>query len=514
MHSDARPLVEVGDVIADRYRIDRVLGRGAMGFVVAATHVELRKPRAIKFMLPDAMHGRESVERFLREARTAAELKSQHAVKIHDVARLPTGEPYIVMEYLEGTDFRALLKLRRTLPVQEAITYMLQVCEAVAEAHAAGIIHRDLKPANMFLARGVGGAPCVKVLDFGIAKHNDAQAPEDEVHLTSTDVILGSPLYMSPEQIISTRKVDGRSDIWSLGVILYSFVTGELPFRGESAHVVFAAVQRDAPPPPSVWKPELPAEIERIILRCLEKDPAHRYSTVDALAADLAAFAAGASQRHFQSTPELVDPADTQFPTQAWRPSSGQISFPYSPPAPPSTGRNAPAMSGGTQVMTPRPMPVAASFHGDQPAPAAQTNSPMVQSIAMTAPAKDRSRGLFLAGGGLGLALGVIALVVSLSRGGESTDAKQPAAAAPPPTPVTTAVPAPTAPAVESPVVTATAAAPEPAVTAKAPPPVPPVSTTKAAPRTAPTAKALPVATATAKSPSTVKGPPVRRRDD
>ncbi|UQA62818.1 serine/threonine protein kinase [Polyangium aurulentum] len=489
-----------------------------MGLVVAATHVELRKPRAIKFMLPDAMHGRESVERFLREARTAAELKSQHAVKIHDVARLPTGEPYIVMEYLEGTDFRALLKLRRVLPVYEAVTYMLQVCEALAEAHAAGIVHRDLKPANMFLARGVGGAPCVKVLDFGIAKLDDAQASADEVHLTRTDVILGSPLYMSPEQIISTKDVDGRSDIWSLGVILYGFVTGELPFRGESAHVVFAAVQRDPPPPPSVWKPDLPAELERIILRCLEKDPARRYATVEALAADLSAFAAEGAHRSYRGTPAPLDPADTQLPTQVWRSSSGQISFPYPAPPPSSSGQQASSSNGGTQVMAHRSMPMPSSPHGDMAAPVAQTNSPMVQSIAMSSPANNRARGLFLAGGGFGAALGIVALVVVMSRGGGSSDdVKQPAAAAPPTNvaPPPPPPPEPASPSTARPVVTASTT-PEPAM-APSPAPAAPASTTKTAIRTAPTptAKApAPVATAPATAKAPVKGPPVRRRDD
>jgi eukaryotic-like serine/threonine-protein kinase len=503
MNTAGRPPVDVGEVIADRYRIDRVLGRGAMGLVVAATHVELRKPRAIKFMLPEAMHDRDSVERFLREARAAAELKSQHAVKIHDVARLPTGVPYIVMEYLEGIDFRSLMKERRVLPVPEAVSYVIQACEAIAEAHAAGIVHRDLKPANLFLAKGVGGAPCVKVLDFGIAKVNDTEAPPDEVHLTRTHVILGSPLYMSPEQIVSTKNVDGRTDLWSLGVLLYSLVTGELPFRGDSAQVVFASIQRDAPPPPSLWSRELPAEVERIILRCLEKDPARRYSTAAELAAALAPFAVERTNLAASASRDL---SDTQNPTQVWR-SSGAQSSPSGSGAYGSSSANLSLSSsnGGTQVLPLAPASAPGISQSYSAAPAAQTNSPMVQSLVtqVPAPAENRARALLFAGGGFVLALVLVALVVVLGRsGGDSTDTKPTAAAPqtanPEPAPVATMAPAPT---------------PVPSAAPAAPP-----STTSVPVRTAPppsTAKAASAAATTpAPTSAPVKGPPVRRRDD
>jgi serine/threonine-protein kinase len=346
MDEGSPTLVRVGDVIAGRYRVDRVIGKGAMGIVVAATHIELHQVRAIKFMLPEALNDKESVERFLREARAAARLESQHAVKVHDVARLPSGEPYIVMEHLEGIDLKQYLAKRRVLPVAEAVTFILQACEALAEAHSAGIIHRDLKPANLFLVERPGGARCIKVLDFGIAKVHDAIDSETGGQLTSTHTVIGSPLYMSPEQILSTRNVDARSDVWSLGVILYALVTGMVPFRGDSTHAIFASVQRDDPIPPSNWVPHLPLGLERVILSCLDKDPARRCQGVAALAAGIMPFAPESARRLFPSA--YLGPAaapvasDIAMVTQVWRPPSpqqlGQGSAPQDVHGSPSLG--------------------------------------------------------------------------------------------------------------------------------------------------------------------------------
>src|SRR5262245_48407509 len=167
--------VKVGDILADKYRVEKVLGIGAMGVVVAAMHIDLQEMRAIKFMLPSMLGDAEGVERFLREARAAVRLKSQHVAKINDIGRLDTGAPYIVMEYLVGSDLKAVLEARGTLPVVESVRYLMQACDALAEAHRLGIIHRDIKPANLFVTTGPNGAPCVKVLDFGIAKVTGGQ---------------------------------------------------------------------------------------------------------------------------------------------------------------------------------------------------------------------------------------------------------------------------------------------------------------------------------------------------
>ncbi len=293
--------VRPGDILASKYRVERAIGEGGMGIVVAARHLELDELFAIKFLTAAALSGADAKERFLREARASARLKGQHVAKVHDVGRLETGVPYMVMELLEGTDFKRLLKERGPLPAGEAAAYLLEACEAIAEAHALGIIHRDIKPANLFLADRPIGRPCVKVLDFGISKQ---RAPEGD-DLTQTGSILGSPAYMSPEQMLRTRTVGQRSDIWALGVVLYELVTGVSPFHGDAVTEVVARVLNEDPEPPSRLRPDLPAWVDAVVLRCLKKSPDERFQTVVELAEVLEPHAAsgpsrfsGASRRH------------------------------------------------------------------------------------------------------------------------------------------------------------------------------------------------------------------------
>ena len=288
------PPVGPGDILAGKYRVERVLGVGGMGVVVAATHIDLLERRAIKFMLATHLGDAEAVERFLREARACSRLKGEHIARVYDVGRLENGAPYMVMEHLTGSDLRRQLKHRGALPVADAALYVLQACEALAEAHGLGIVHRDVKPENLFLTRGPDGTPSIKVLDFGISK---ISGPTADLAVTSTQAIMGSPLYMSPEQLRSSRDVDARTDVWALGVILYQLLTNNLPFAGENLTALITSVIFAKFIPPSVVKGDLPPALDAIVARCLERELARRYASVAELAADLVPFvpAAGAS---------------------------------------------------------------------------------------------------------------------------------------------------------------------------------------------------------------------------
>lgn len=275
-----------GDIIGGKYRVEHVLGEGGMGIVVAARHVELEELYAIKIMKRESLGCETQAERrFLGEARAAARLKGAHVAHVHDIGRLGTGELYMVMEYLQGTDLKKLVRTQGPLPVPVAIGYVLQACEAIAEAHGLGIIHRDIKPNNLFLLEGTNS---IKVLDFGVSKQPAAHNAE----LTGTNVILGTLSYMAPEQIQKSKNVDVRSDIWSLGVVLYELVTGGVPFLGDGIIEVFAQVSKDRPTPPSELQPGVPAAFDAIVARCMRVDPARRYRSVHQLALALHAVQA------------------------------------------------------------------------------------------------------------------------------------------------------------------------------------------------------------------------------
>ncbi|MGK4004482.1 serine/threonine-protein kinase [Sorangium sp. So ce1036] len=275
--------VHVGDVLLGKYTVERLLGRGGMGVVVAARHRELGELFAIKLLLPRALADAQAAELFLREARAAVQLKGEHIVRVHDVGRLETGAPYMVMEHLVGCDLQQIVFERGPLPVREAVDHVLQVCDALAEAHAQGLVHRDLKPANLFLTRRPSGAPLVKVLDFGISR----RIKPDATDLTNTLVLHGSPLYMAPEQMRRAKRVDTRSDIWSMGVVLHHLVTGMMPFPAETLTEVVARVLQEEPILPSQQRPGLPDALDTVVALCLQRRPEHRFQAIEELAAAL-----------------------------------------------------------------------------------------------------------------------------------------------------------------------------------------------------------------------------------
>jgi serine/threonine-protein kinase len=275
-----------GETLAGKYRIERVLGEGGMGLVVQATHLALDQQVAIKFLKDEALEHPEVVERFKREARAAVRVRGPHVARVIDVDQTPDGKPFMVMEYMNGEDLDAVLEKRGALTVEEAATYVLQACDAIAEAHAQKIIHRDIKPANLFLTSSEGRKPMVKVLDFGISKLQEGQGG-----MTQTAAILGSPYYMSPEQLRASKNVDERADIWSLGVTLYELLTGKRPFQAETLPEIVTHIVLNQPPTVRSIRPDVPEELEAIVLRCMRTKPEERYQNVAELARALAPFA-------------------------------------------------------------------------------------------------------------------------------------------------------------------------------------------------------------------------------
>lgn len=298
-----------GEIVGGKYEIEHVLGAGGMGAVVAARHKTLGQKVAIKFLLPRMTRTAGAHERFLREARASVGILSQHVARVLDVGTLEkNGAPYIVMEHLEGSDLKQVLVERERLDAEIAADWVIQACEAIAEAHQLGIVHRDLKPANLFIARHADGSPLIKVLDFGISK---ATTNSDSIpDLTRTDTMLGSPAYMSPEQVKSPKEVDHRTDVWALGVILYEALSGQLPFDGETVPALSAKICMDTPESLAKLAPKTPAEIVRVVERCLEKDPGKRYASVAELARALLPFAPASSRAIVERLGRMTSSAD------------------------------------------------------------------------------------------------------------------------------------------------------------------------------------------------------------
>jgi serine/threonine-protein kinase len=300
-------------VVGGKYRVERVVGAGGMGVVVAATQIDLERPVALKFLLPRVLARADCAARFSREARAAARLQSEHVARVLDVGQLPDGAPYLVMEFLSGMDMAALLKAHGPLPSVEAVRFLLEAIEAIAEAHRAGIVHRDLKPSNIFLADRTNGAAIIKVLDFGLSKFSD----NPEENLTSESSVMGSPLYMPPEQLLSTHHADERSDIWSLGVVLYELLTGTTPFRAAQMPELVAAILQKAPQPFDPEQAPVPASLQAVVFRCLEKNPAQRFADVGQLAAALASFGPPRSTRAVDRILHTLRPGSDKEPPRA-----------------------------------------------------------------------------------------------------------------------------------------------------------------------------------------------------
>jgi eukaryotic-like serine/threonine-protein kinase len=313
---------KVGEIIAEKFHVERILGIGGMGVVLAVRHLQLGEPYAIKCLLPRGAADPETVERFMREARAAVRIKSEHIARVSDVGQLANGSPYILMEHLTGRDLSDVLSVNGPLSIRDAVEYVLQACTGIAEAHALGIVHRDLKPSNLFLTQRLDGPSLVKVLDFGISKSLGEAAPHNP-SLTQTSSVFGSPAYMSPEQIRSAKNVDFRTDVWSLGIILHELLTGALPFTAETAGGLLSAIAADQPHGVRERRPDVSEELEVVIRRCLEKNVKNRFQSVSELAEALAPFADPGSLVSVGRIRRLSAPPSDRLPHLA-QPSSGK----------------------------------------------------------------------------------------------------------------------------------------------------------------------------------------------
>ena len=287
LDDDGAFYVSVGELVAGKYRVERVLGSGGMAFVLSAKHVELEQHFALKFLDERFLGNATVTERFTQEAKAACRIRSEHVALVYDVG-IHNGAPFFVMEHLEGRDLQAVVTESGPLRVDDAVEYVMQACEALAVAHGMGIVHRDIKPENLFLVER-SGLPIVKVLDFGISKV--ALTGGQPASRLTGELTLGTPCYMSPEQIRSTTSVDARSDQWSLGVVLYELLAGTEAFRADSVNAVCAAVLEREPPPLSELRPDLPPGLAEVVMKCLQKDAERRFADVAELAVALLPFA-------------------------------------------------------------------------------------------------------------------------------------------------------------------------------------------------------------------------------
>jgi len=381
---------KTGDVIADKYEVVGILGAGGVAYVIAAIHRELGEMVALKFLRPESLAYEDVVARFASEARAVARIKSEHVAHVLDVGSMPDGTPFIVMEYLEGQDLADVLGERRRLPVKVAVDYVLQACEALACAHAAGIVHRDIKPENLFLMQQAGSVEIVKVLDFGISKSVMAAVETHGRKAAKTTLPMGTPGYMSPEQIRACGNVDARTDIWALGCVLSELLTGKSTFEAPTQVQLGAVILERDPIALRKMLPEAPAELEAVILRCLAKDPDQRYQDVAELAVALYPFGPRRGRLSAERCHQVLKGQQGVVIEFNSVPPPGYGDTPI-----PVSSTDAVVDSAPTAVYVPQPL---------------RTSTPATLNVVEVASARPRRRGLFVAGVVMASAVAGVAL--------------------------------------------------------------------------------------------------------
>ena len=418
MSEDSRALPFVrGEVLGGKYRVSRVVGEGGMGVVVEATHVQLDERVALKFLRPEMLAMPDVVARFDREARAAVKLKSDHVARVMDVGKTQAGVPYMVMEYLEGKDLGETLAEQGPLPVPQAVEYIIQACEGIGEAHARGIVHRDVKPENLFLVKRDDGWRSVKVLDFGISKAVLVGPSAVDPNSKDTSAIMGSPHYMSPEQLRSTKTVDHRADVWSLGVVLFELLAGTMPFDENLEFTELVANILEVPHRRlRDLRGDAPIMLEAVVDRALEKDRNRRYQSTADLAVALLPFAPKRARATAERVTSITKAAGLTDP-------SFQIP-PSDMPPPSAEAMNLPTMAPPRLPnVTPAQMPLTTS------------NPSISGAVDAVAPPKRRVPIAAIAAGGVALVSLIAITAYTLGHTGDAKTATSATASAPVVTP-------------------------------------------------------------------------------
>ncbi|HET9625703.1 MAG TPA: serine/threonine-protein kinase, partial [Kofleriaceae bacterium] len=398
-----------GTILLGKYRIEELIGTGGMGNVVRASHLFLHQPVAIKLLLPEMAAVDSTKQRFLREAQATVKLKSEHSVRVMDVGSTPEGVPFMVMEYLEGNDLNQILRHHGPQQPGVVVDLMVQACEGIAEAHALDIIHRDIKPSNFFVTRRTDGSMLLKILDFGISK-----TPVGYDELTGTQMVIGTPSYMAPEQMKSGRAADPRSDIWSMGVVMYQLLNGRPPFAGASYAELVLKVGLEPPLPMMV---PLPNGLGEIIVRCMEKDPGLRHQNVGDLARMLAPYASDPL-----SAAQSANRAARILQNRGGVPNMGGLL---------GAGYSSPITAGGSAISASQPLaPVQLTPHSQWPA---SQGTSLSQGVGQVSGGLRVTRGWMIAG--------IAGLCVLFGVGGYMLSARGPAAPVAPAAPMASEAP-------------------------------------------------------------------------